>query len=130
MSLFSRWCKHMSRALYVTLLLNPLRHSVLFAAKVHWTICLSLTTSGEGLTFASLKFSYFLLKFLSLYFFKVTAFDVGYSFFKGVDQGESHTGIDAALHVKLLVLLIQSHILQYLHHRVHAHISEMDPIEL
>ena len=41
--------------IYVTLLLNPLRHSVLFAAKVHWTICLSLTTSGGGLTLASLK---------------------------------------------------------------------------
>ena len=35
--------------------LNPHRHFVLFAAKVHWTICESLTTSGKGLTIASLK---------------------------------------------------------------------------
>ena len=41
---------------YVTPFLNPNRHFVLLAAKVHWTICLSLATSGKGLTIASLKY--------------------------------------------------------------------------
>ena len=43
---------------HVTLLLNPHRHFMLLAAKVHWTICLPLATSGGGLTFASLRVSY------------------------------------------------------------------------
>ena len=38
----------------VTHLLNPNRHFVLLAAKVHWTFDLSLATSGKGLTDASL----------------------------------------------------------------------------
>jgi hypothetical protein len=41
---------------YVTLFLNPNRHFVLLAAKVHWTICLSLATSGKGLAIAPLKY--------------------------------------------------------------------------
>ncbi len=41
--------------IHVTLSLNPYRHFVLLAAKVHWTICLPLATSGKGLAFASLK---------------------------------------------------------------------------
>ena len=41
---------------YVTPFLNPNRHFVLLAAKVHWTICLSLATSGKGLTIAPLKY--------------------------------------------------------------------------
>ena len=30
-------------------------HFVLLPAKVHWTICLPVATSGRGLTIASLK---------------------------------------------------------------------------
>ena len=41
---------------YVTPFLNPNRHSVLLAAKVHWTFDLSLATSGKGLTIAPLKY--------------------------------------------------------------------------
>ena len=41
---------------YVTPFLNPNRHFVLLAAKVHWTICLSLATPGKGLTIAPLKY--------------------------------------------------------------------------
>ena len=37
--------------IYVTPILNPCRHFVLFAAKVNRTICFPLTTSGNGLTF-------------------------------------------------------------------------------
>ena len=48
---------------YVTPFLNPNRHFVLLAAKVHWTICLSLATSGKGLAIAALK--YFKLNSLS-----------------------------------------------------------------
>ena len=47
--------KNMKIFVYVTLPLNPYRHFVLLAAKVHWTICLPLATSGSGLAFASLK---------------------------------------------------------------------------
>ena len=45
----------MRNIIYVTLPLNPHRHFVLLAAKVHWTICFPLATSGRGLTIASLK---------------------------------------------------------------------------
>ncbi len=49
---------NMKILIYVTLPLNPHRHFVLLAAKVHWTICFPLATSGRGLTFASLRLSF------------------------------------------------------------------------
>ena len=59
-------CAQNEKMYHVTLLLNPRRHSVLLAAKVHWTVCFPLATSGGGLAFASLKV------FSSVYVFNST----------------------------------------------------------
>ena len=75
---------------------------------------------------SNFRMSYY--KLLSLYFFQVAAFDVGHALFEGVDQGKPDIGVDAAFHIELLVLLLQPHVLKHLHHRVHAHISEVYPV--
>ena len=124
---------------YVAPSLNPDHHFVLLPAKVHRTVCLSVATSGTGLSIASLKSHIYSNCFMSLlfvclrcclYLFKVAALHVGHPVKEGVHLRQAYARIHAALHVELLVLLLEPHVLEYLHHAVHAHIAEMYPVHL
>ena len=59
-----------------------------------------------------------------LYLIDVASLDIPHPFDESVHQRETDICLEAAFHVELLVLLLEPHVLEDFHDRVHAHVAE------